>query len=382
MLKHQTTLCLSGACPIPNTDVLLLPSGKMVKPKQSGDTLTHIECTWKYEEHRNRTGKEPSWVDTVPKDQLAEIRLTYYLRKCEFQICGKYPYTGISYLVMQDGLCEQAAETFNLYRLDGIHQLGFLQAPNFDQLMVTQKLSQGNRWIHSLDVMTIATLMGHNNRLSQSELNTLRLAGLTHDMCTPAGGDSVKLIDLRNLDEDANYPAQLDATEGWPRIAKEFAVDRELLVSTIANQGLLGELLDIADKIAYTARDLHYCLHHLQSGKRQGYEGPAMLFSLVEQHPLVCSLWDSVVVRDGKPVFMDPERLFVFLKVRTLMFRELYYSSTTRFGEYLIAELLAKLLYKRGVLTKEKLLSMRDEELFTILQKQFGEILFRIVSLG
>lgn len=381
MLTHQSAMRLSGACPIPHTDLVLLPQLRMQKPQKAGDLLAYIENDQRYEAYRNRTGKEPPWAARLSRDCLTEIRLTYAMRNCEFQIVGNYPYTGISYLVTSSGLCERAAETFNLFRLDGIHQLGFLQAPTFNQFILGEKLSHGNRWIHSLDVMAIATLIGHNNKLSLPDLHTLRLAGLTHDMATPAGGDSVKLIDLQNLDEDANYPAQLDAVN-WSTIAKDFSVDRSLLLCTIANQGLLGELLDIADKIAYTARDLKYCLHHLLSGKQRGYEGPGMIFSLVEKYPLVCSVWDSVVVQDGKPVFRDPERLFVFLKVRTLMFRELYYSSATRFGEYLVAELLAKLLYKRGVLTKEKLLSMRDEKLFEILKEEFGEVLFRIISQG
>jgi HD superfamily phosphohydrolase len=325
-----------------------------------------------YEEYRTETGTEPAWTQDQPIRAQKELRLTYALREDTFANMPAFPHTGLSYRVKEGGLCEDLSQVYNLHRLSRIKQLGFLQAPWFKDSLYANPIADHNRFMHSLDVMAMATVIGANLKLDRRQMNTLRMAAFTHDMGTPAGGDSVMLVDPEAFDEDLHYPEFLNRP-GWKRIRDTYAIDRRMLIRTILNQGLLGQILDIADKLAYTARDLHCCLPYLEYGRKHMDQYTLEeLFRLVELHPQVCGIWDSITIDNRRMAFKDAERLGVFLKVRALMFREVYYHANARFGEYLVARVLVKALYKSGKITRAELLTMGDEELSARLDHEYG----------
>lgn len=334
-----------------------------------------IEVSMRYCDERSRAGKEPAWTKTLPISARTFCRLNYALTEEDTLVnVPRFSHTGISYAVICGGLCEATAHTFNVWRLSYIKQLGFLQAPYYGEegkyTYLKMPLSDGTRLLHSFDVTAIASIMAYNNRLSELATNHLRAAALSHDMATPAGGDSVKLVDFQALDEDINYPA-ITKTLDWKQM-KRFGVQKKLLSSTVQGKGVLGEFLDIADKLAYVARDLEKCWHHLAVGLEADQLGLKTLTGLVERHPYVCGVWDSVVIKDDHPCFTDVVRLVAFLKVRVLMFRELYYHPVSRFGEYFVSRLLVRTLYEQGKLTKADLLKMTDNELVRRLDEEFG----------
>ncbi len=364
------------ALPYESSRAMQIAGQVPVETEQSFNTFVEVIALYeRYARERYEArGTEPAWMRDVPMSAQKMLR-TRYATEHEDVLAIMYalPYSGISYVVHEGGLCEDFCQRFKLFRLQSIKQLGFLQAPwSRETSAIRMSLSEGSRYSHSLDVMTVATTMGHNVGLSKTRLNTLRLAALSHDMGTPAGGDSVKLVDPHGLDEDENYPALIDAIE-WEDLRKKYRIDRTLLVDTVRNEGVLGQLLDIADKIAYIGRDLHDTKHHIERATaRYDQLGMRTLKSLLEYHPYVCSLWDSVVVRNGQVAFTDAARLYAFLSVRVVMFRELYYHPYSRFGEFLLSRLLVKVLYQRGDLTKEDLLRMTDGELERKLGEAFG----------
>ena len=104
------------------------------------------------------------------------------------------------------------------------------------------------RYLHTHDAHALAFLLARNNGLSQDDENHLRVAALTHDALTPAGGDSIKLVAPALLDEEANYP-KLFERPGWESLKNEFQLSEERLQAIVRNQGTLGVLLDFADKI-------------------------------------------------------------------------------------------------------------------------------------
>lgn len=329
---------------------------------------------------RRRDGREPAWVEDLPMRLRAWLRHTYVTTQEDpLVIVGPIPFTGVSYMVLEGGLCEDLMHTFGLFRLSRVKQLGFLQAPwvnILDRPLVTP-LSNGTRYAHSHDVSAIASLIGRNVGLKGGEFNTLRAAGLVHDWGTPAGGDSVKLIDTPAFDEDLNFERLLRTritSEQWKDLARSYGLRKKLLVQTVLNKGLLGQILDIADKIAYVARDIRTCLTvGVLPQDEDAYVGTRALEELVAENPYICNIWDSVTTSDGQLVFTDPRRLVAFLKARIVLFRELYYHPRARFGEYLISRILVKRLYDRGELTRDELLEMGDSELERKLNDAYGE---------
>ncbi len=373
-------LLLPQESPLPYEEVRAMEEAGIIPLGESAlvrnQNMAHsIELTERYVSERARAhGLEPAWIEELPMSMRTRLRVHYAVHEEDpLAIVFALPFTGIRYMIKNGGLCEALCRSCNLWRLDGIKQLGFLQSPWTEDIIDHRTpLSDGTRYLHSLDVMTIVSLMAKNLRLSQSECNIARMAGLTHDMGTPAGGDSIKMIDPAGLDEDLNYP---DILAGYDvdDILRTHRIPRQTLYATIRNEGLCGELLDIADKIGYVARDLHLTRHHIIGGAREGSQpGLKTLYDCMERYPYVCGLWDSVARRGDHAVFTDPSRLLAFLKVRVLLFRELYYHPRSRFGEFLMSRLLARALYKSGRIDKRALLRMGDYELLRLMDETYG----------
>lgn len=373
-------LLLPQGSPIPHEEVRAMEEAGIIPLSESvlarnQNILHSMELTERYARERQHLGGlEPRWIEEVPMSVRTRLRRHYAVHEEDpLAIVFALPFTGISYMVKNGGLCEALCRSCNLWRLDGIKQLGFLQSPWTEDIVDHRTpLSEGTRYLHSLDVMAVASVMGKNLRLDRSELDTLRTGALTHDMGTPAGGDSIKMIDPAELDEDLNYPALL-AGCGVEDILARHRIPREALYATIRNEGLTGELLDIADKVAYVGRDLFLTRHHILGGASEGSQpGLKTLHDLIVRFPYVCAVWDSVVRRGEHAVFTDPARLLAFLKVRVLLFRELYYHPRSRFGEFLMSRLLARALYRSGRVDKRALLRMGDHDLLRLMDETYG----------
>lgn len=383
-LTHDDTLALQDVVRL--DDLLLIP-GQMPELSEAARVLAvdgrggsrtqsyapHMLdiVSRSHEYYRGEDGREPEWVKDISVSARVYMRAHHATAEATWNYT--IPYTGLQVAITEDGLTEKVHRIFKLGRLQRIKQLGFLNQPIYNCYdPARQGLAQHDRWFHSLDVMAVGTMIAHNIALRTTKLRipVTRTACLTHDGITSAGGDSLKLVDFAALDEDANYPgyvAGLDLSE-----LESYGITKEALIRAIQHKGLEGQLLDIADKIAYTARDVHSCLHHIQAGAHQGRPGMGTIVQLLDRYPYVCGVWDCVDLQRGKLVFTSASRLAAFLKVRLMMFRELYYDPSARFGEFLMSRLFGKALYKRGVLTAERLTSMHDGQLLTVLNEEFG----------
>ncbi len=322
-----------------------------------------------YQDHRFDTNTEPGWVEELPWEARCELRRNFVTQEEAGQIVGYLPYTGVSYMLLDGGFVHQTEIAFVLRRLRGIRQLGYLDDPSRWRGIEVESFFEHSRYVHSLDVFALATLIGTNCRLSASELKVLQVAALTHDVLTPAGGDSIKNIDSAAFDEDARYADAL--TPAACKHLTKWHIDSAGVILTVQGQGVLGKILDIADKASYLARDLaafvpkaeyneHYELSFLDLNRR------------VQTNRLVCGAWDSVRVVRGQVAFSDAERLLDFLMVRVLMFRDFYYNPRARFGEFLASQVLAGGLYRNGKLTRTELLEMDDFALERRLSQEYG----------
>lgn len=302
------------------------------------------------------------------------------LAECTLNV-PHFPFGGFGYSIAEEGMVETVARIFGLLRLQYVGQLGFLQDPIFgwSRGVVQPARFTHTRFLHSLDVYALVTLIARNNwkKLGAEQVRALQVAALTHDVLTPAGGDTIKHIDPRLLNEDSHYREVLSQEEvaGWCILNH---IDQPLLVDTVAGKGLLGSLLDLADKIAYVGRDTsQYLTYPHQQGEAVDPQQPwppeyRAIQRIISDVPDICTLWDAVSIKDGQVFVEDVDRLVQFLTLRARMFQGLYLNVYARYGEERVMETLVNHLYTTGRLSRNDLLAMTDFELIQAVEDFFG----------
>ncbi|MFA5935567.1 MAG: hypothetical protein WC787_01800 [Patescibacteria group bacterium] len=310
----------------------------------------------------------PSWFRELPSPyrRLASRAWATHIIE-DPNIVSSFPFTGFGGYTADldsEGLMGSAYRNFNLARLGHVRQLGWLTVPVFgnEQEHVIPMRFEHNRLSHVLDVAALANVFAHGLDLSDADTATLVLAAATHDARTPAGGDTTKMLDPAFFDEDAHYSELLDRFDSTA-LFERFGINRETLTQTILGKGLLGSLLDIADKIAYVSRDAFWYHQRLGRGFIESEEGD-QIHSLLRTYPEdACATWQSLKIVDGQPVFDDPEPLARFLLLRALLFRALYWHPAARFTEFIVSHVICRHLVATGKIRLADLLEMRDEEL-------------------
>lgn len=319
---------------------------------------------------------EPAWLKLLPAPLQRHLQIADAFERYDpWDIVPTVPFTGIGYIIKEGYLTEKACRAFGLFRLCHVKQLGYLNDPAVSECEM-QTFTRGfshSRYSHSIDAAALIVLMSFNNQLSQNLIAHAQLSALAHDAMTPAGGDTVKLVCPEIFDEDANFEELLERFN-WSELRKEYKISQDLLVATVHGQGLLGELLDISDKISYVSGDLYAYLNRYSPQGPIAYpEGYKEIDFLVKKLPYICSVWDCVKIIDKHAVFTNPFRLANFLKLRALLFRELYFHPGARFKEHLLASVIVKYLFSTGRITKNKLLTIDDHGLGLILDQFFGQ---------
>lgn len=286
-------------------------------------------------------------------------------------------HAGFGYSVAEDSFIDRAINAFGLWRLNHVHQLGFLQDPDTTpEDRPFQPRFMHTRFLHSLDVAALAATIVYNNQAFFTErpsyAKTMVLAALTHDVLTPAGGDTTKSIDFAAFDEDIGYPEVL----GYPAVARFLRVediDGQLLAATIRNEGPLGSVLDLVDKLGYISRDTinfegnrdtRIIPWDWRSPRRQ-------IVSESTRTENLTGLWQSVKVDEDGVVITDSDHLYRFLYARALMFQHLYTAPEARYQESLIARTILSFLYDTGRLTRDWLLTRTDIEL----RREVGQLI-------
>jgi len=317
----------------------------------------------------------PAWLEYIPTEIARKLEFEYIIRDAfdQYKIVPCLPHSGIGYVVFEGGLIQEIDNVFGLHRLNGVRQLASLHDPVIGEgeCKIYPTPFHHTRYVHSLDVCAIATLIGKRCGLSQNDFITLRVAAQSHDALTPAGGDTIKAIDWEGLDEDAHYP-ELFLRPGWKEFRDKYNISEAVLAETILGKGLLGSILDISDKLAYTGRDLEMFLSknryggHAWENFGDSYD---RMMSLISANPYPCSVWDCAELKDGQLVFTDKDRLADFFHIRALMFKILYNNASARFSEAGFVGEVAKVLYEDQVITRAELLEMTDEHLFNVIAK-------------
>ena len=331
-----------------------------------------------YVEKRRRLGHEPEWVKELPKQVRLYLR-TWFVFSDGFDPLGIMPmnrYSGFGYAVEEGGLLEDVEHAFNLFRLGSVRQLAFLSIPprleDHQDFHTSGYYYSHTRWAHSLDVAAHMTLIGHNNELPDYLMRHARVAGISHDGMTPAGGDTTKLVDFDAFNEETHY-GELFEREGWRDVRDKHGLSERLLFETVNGRGILGGMLDFADKLSYVAYDAYTHTGSLslaflyddneklpvEKHYTQGYRRVA---ETLRDNPLVCSIWDAVAVDvDRDEVYCtDADRLAEFLRLRALLFRDIYYNPYAKSMEFVIGSVVMKFLYENRGITREELVVNGD----------------------
>lgn len=340
--------------------------------KEAANTLVLQRLQTEYEFYFYRHKKEPDWMAKLPLPNQRYIRNQFLISNEEVDplvIIPSLPFGGFGYIIEDGSYTERIVREFGLWRLQGIKQLGYLHYPTIkpDGADVLVREFPHNRYVHSLDVRAVAKLILANNNRSELEHALCDMATLTHDTLTPAGGDSIKWIDQKLFDEDLHYPELMNKID-WEKFPEIPENGPELLPQIILNRGILGQVLDIADKVAYVGRDLS--AFYIQGPpKLAGHEE---IKRLLKQQRQPCSVWETARIKGDQLYFVEPKRLINFLMIRATLFSRLYQHPSSRFKELFVKTVTQKRLYETGKLTRDQLLQMQDIHLQTMLGKEIG----------
>ena len=264
------------------------------------------------------------------------------------------------------------------HRLGGISQLGYLVPPRPKEwnknVSVSYVIPQFHhtRWIHSLLTAIIMEIVLARNGFSKKERASVVLTAGSHDIATPAGGDSVKRVDPEKLGEEESFAWVLKYYGLDKKWKKQFGFNLVDAERWVAGEEAFGQLLDFIDKISYTALD---CFHLGEKRK-----GKVRNFCL--KHPLVMDVWQDIIAPDGKNfIFSNPENLFNFLLLRAYEFQEFLYSPYSRALDLFIKKMVQP-LYRKGIITREQLLTRDDDWLYWTLQQYYPEEIKCIINPG
>ena len=335
---------------------------------------------------------EPPWFDNLNDE--AKRLLSFFgvwQRTEKFKPHLRFQpmfYTGISNFAIEDAeKYNNLDSVFRLYRLNSIKQFGYKGDPlTISKESRTKRHEHHTRYRHVYSVLALANLLGTNAGIPAKDLEILQIAAVTHDYRTPAGGDTTKIfVDPEFFDEDAHYN-EIFETEGWKEFAKKYKItpeQQEKLYRTILGEGILGKLLDLADKITYVASDAHMYLSlpsftpyfepdmYTRSSAIQD-PGYRAIKEAIDEDPAVADIWGSIEIIDSNPVITNGAKLVRFLKLRALMFRELYMSHYSRFFLETFMGMVTKHMCDKGIITKEILLTENDRGLDRQIEEFIG----------
>src|SRR3990167_4220840 len=178
--------------------------------------------------------------------------------------------------------------------------------------------------------------------------NQLVVAALMHDIAMPPFGDATIELDAEALSEEVAISRLLRRYD--LKALERFGVQKRQILATIRGQGILGKLLDLADKISYTACDVDHYI-----GDPYTIDIPNVLdvltepiAALVRADPNWADLYKDIrLTSTGKPYFNNIQRLSIFLELRAKIHDALYLNPRCR-GLDLLYRLLLAPLYRRS----------------------------------
>jgi hypothetical protein len=255
-------------------------------------------------------------------------------------------------------------------RLTQISQLGYLVPPrpeDWDPKMTVSYLVPAfphNRYMHSRTTGFLMEAILAKYGLTERERFPIVLTAFFHDSPMPAGGDSIKRVAPKELDEERNLGYLLRYYGLLAKWKKKYGFNIKQAERWIGSEDVKGHLLDCVDKFAYVSLD---CYHI-------GYDRPCKTRSFGIKNPLVMDVWQDIKINQdfSDCAFIDPDRLFKFLFFRALEHQDLLMNPYSRALDFFLQKVVQP-LYEKGIITKEQLLTHSDLWLHDVLRKAYPE---------
>lgn len=313
-------------------------------------------------------------VMLVPRDTVEPFG---FRDMVNFSFFMNFPFCSYNIWPLDEGIFEDIwFSSPSIRRLSGIKQLSYLTGFVYDdeikvKVVDITYITTGytvfvhTRAEHSLLVSLLMALM--LDGFSKYDYINGVLAGAFHDIATPAGGEATAGIS-DEFDEEENFLEVFHIFEDeqkWKDKYPEF--DLTYIAEIIKNKGLLGQILDYCDKIAYVILDIY---HYANTSPNN------FIRRLVKKHPLFGDvLWDLKIDKEKKIIYFDnPSNLFYFLELRALEFEDLLKRPSRKLNEWYVRNIIKRLL-EEGVISRQDLLTKDDEFINYVIMEYFGEML-------
>ncbi|EKD25559.1 MAG: hypothetical protein ACD_80C00019G0001 [uncultured bacterium (gcode 4)] len=188
----------------------------------------------------------------------------------------------------------------------------------------TTYIHSHTRYVHSLDTACNIEIIMRNNWFTEEEIKKAIIACCLHDVATPAFGDltmkAFPTLKEENWFSDymAHYPERV------AEIEKTFDVSLSEIHTWIKNQGTIGKILDIADRLAYTARDVSSVHTSMVLGYQKDDAPEKTIGDITKKDPYLFDIMMEISVKDNQIVFENTERLKNILLLRAHMHNLIY----------------------------------------------------------
>lgn len=259
-------------------------------------------------------------------------------------------------------------------RLRNIQCLSFLSYINNDVDIEDQSLYRfgHDRFNHTYMVAVTGATILTQNKVSKLDFKKYLAAAFLHDAATPGLGDATKFVDNKNLHEELFWQEIL--TEDNKEFLQNIPSNLDEIDSIIKNKGLLGEVLDIADRITYVCQDLGNMFSKPRKELSKN-EFTNKLSKFIFLNPKIGDIYKDVqITQKGEVYFSNPQRLHQFLWLRALLHQKFYMHPVSQ-GRDLIVTSFIKPCYNSenntlGQLTPKILRQMDDNQVIDYLAQK------------
>lgn len=296
------------------------------------------------------------------------------------EFCLDLPFSDLhGWVYSKDELCKIYHIVRPFDRLVYIKSLSFLDYFNSDIKIENQYLYSytHDRGDHTYVVAGTGAQILNENNFNDSDTKKFLIAAFLHDFATPALGDVTKFIDPKNLHEELHWQKMLN-----PEINQYFKdndIDKEEIDLIIKNEGTLGEVLDIADRITYVMKDLSNFIQKIikRNVAKNNYRNN--LDKFINLNPKIGNIYQDVKIdKNSSTVYFDnPSRLQKFLHLRALLHQNVYMHPISQGRDFYIASFI-KPFYtidpsQNHLLTPDCLRKMTDRELIDFLAQKYNK---------
>jgi len=292
-----------------------------------------------------------------------------------------FPFSSTDFCLNEDieGVLYELTHNSAFWRLAMISQLAYLVYPRDDTLNKYKEIwyclpaFPHNRALHSLPVAIMAYLKLKEAGFSDDVVNRTVLAIGMHDCATPAGGDTAKRLNRFGLDEEENF-SWVIGHHGLDKIwGEKFGFKLDEAAAIVKGQGRFGQLCNYLDRISYVAYDCYYL----------GMQSEGNIRRIGIRHPTVIDVWQDIAHDSKRGIFYftDQQRLYNFLLLRAYEHQEFLFNPYSRALDFYLGNSI-KRLARLGLITREDLLTINDDQLYLRLEKAFPDEFKAILTPG